>query len=57
MEGATDPREKRDLQGLEHKPRTQRVLTVNAEVERFYFQVIGNEVKPKEPRFQIKNKE
>lgn len=57
MEGATDPREKRDLQGLEHKPRPQRVLTVSAEVERFYFQVIGNEVKPKEPRFQIKSKE
>ena len=57
MEGATDPREKRDLQGLEHKPRPQRVLTVSAEVDRFYFQVIGNEVKPKEPRFQIKSKE
>ena len=57
MEGATDPREKRDLQGLEHKPRTQRVLTVNAEVDRFYFQIIGNWVKPKEPRFQIESKE
>ena len=56
MEGATDPREKRDLQVLEHKPRTQRVLTVNAEVERFYFQVIGNWVKPKEPKFQIESK-
>ena len=56
MEGATDPREKMDLQVLEHKPRTQRVLTVNAEVERFYFQVIGNRVKPKEPKFQIESK-
>ena len=42
---------------MEHKPRTQRVLTVNAEVDRFYFQVIENQVKPKEPRFQIESKE